>query len=430
MIPISTDAPIYHYPIATVSMIVVNVILFFAFCLEPAKPELVGPDGKIYNELNLARELESFESDQQIDAFLETLRPTFTNTWKGALSLEFGSFLPWQWLTCNFMHEDIVHLIGNMVFLWSFGLVVEGKLGWLSFTAIYICIGTIYGFVLQMLSLSFGWVGIALGASAVIFGLLALCVAWVPANEFTVLWFTGLASTFDISILVFAGLYVLKEFVFWWNAGFRTSSEFLHLLGFFVAFPIGLGLVKYGYVDCEGWDLFSYLSGRTGRDSTIGVKVARERGKKAEKKETKRNVERKILPEPSVPSLQFQSQVEQAIDRGSFDLAVKLQDKLSATNPRLVWKQRDLYRVIEGLLKAKEYEKAAVQIEVYIEKFHEKRFAMQLALLKIWLSQNRAKHALQYMKSMNNALMEPNELEQIRKLSDHARKLIAAGATE
>lgn len=430
MIPISTDAPIYHYPIATVSMIVLNVILFFAVCREDATPELVGPDGAIYDELNLDRELLKYDSDEQIDAFLKTLQPTFTNTWKGALSLEFGSFLPWQWLTCNFMHEDIVHLIGNMVFLWSFGLVVEGKLGWRSFTAIYIGIGTIYGFILQMLSLSFGWTGIALGASAVIFGLLALCVAWVPANEFTVLWLTGWASTFDISISVFAGLYVLKEMFLWWASGFETGSAFLHLLGFFVAFPIGLWLVKSGYVDCEGWDLFSYLSGRTGRDSTIAVKVAKEKSNKEDNKVTRPSVERKLPAETSIQSLDFHSQVEQAIDRGSFDLAIRLQEKLSQNNPSLGWKQKDLYRVIDGLLKAKEYEKAAVQIEGYIERFHQKRFEMQLILIKIWLSQNRAKHALQYMMGMNKALMEPKELEQIKKLSDQANKLISAGATE
>lgn len=80
MIPISTDAPIYHYPIATVSMIVINVALFFAFCLERATPELVGRDGQVYDEAALMNKVETLNSEEQIDSFLETLRPTFTNT--------------------------------------------------------------------------------------------------------------------------------------------------------------------------------------------------------------------------------------------------------------------------------------------------------------------------------------------------------------
>lgn len=33
LVPYSTDAPIYHYPIATIALIVINVIFFFAFCI-------------------------------------------------------------------------------------------------------------------------------------------------------------------------------------------------------------------------------------------------------------------------------------------------------------------------------------------------------------------------------------------------------------
>ncbi len=432
MIPYSTDAPIYHYPISTVCMIVINVILFFAFCLEDATPEFLSPEGIVYEEPSLVNELRNFDSIEEAKAFAETLRPTFTNTWKGAFSLEFNRFFPWQWLTCNFMHDDLAHLVGNMIFLWSFGLVVEGKLGWLSFTAIYLGIGTFYGFVLQMLSLSLGWEGIALGASAAIFGLLALCVAWVPANEFSVLW--GFTATFDISILAFAGFYVLKEVVFWWLGGFGTSSEFLHLLGFFVAFPLGLWLVTSGRVDCEGWDLFSYLNGRTGRDSTIGVKSAESREKKSREKEYQKKtatatLQQKVQMQPSAQSQQFHAQVDQAIDRGEFELAVLLQNKLSASNLQLGWKQNDLYRVIEGLLKAKKYEAAAKQIEVYIELFYEKRFVMQTTLIKIWLNQNRPKQAYRYIEGLNLQLMEPDQVEQIKKLTEKARKLIQAGAT-
>ncbi len=90
------------------------------------------------------------------------------------------------------MHDGWIHLIGNLVFLWAFGIVVEGKVGWLVFSAIYLAVGTIYGFILQMGTVIVGMdEGMALGASAAIFGLLAICVAWAPANEFETVWFFG-----------------------------------------------------------------------------------------------------------------------------------------------------------------------------------------------------------------------------------------------
>ena len=48
---------------------------------------------------------------------------------------------PLQWLTNNFLHAGFFHLAGNMIFLWTFGLVVEGKLGWWAFLLVYLGLG-------------------------------------------------------------------------------------------------------------------------------------------------------------------------------------------------------------------------------------------------------------------------------------------------
>src|SRR5579862_4155845 len=88
-------------------------------------------------------------------------------------ALQFGQGLhPLQWITNNFLHADILHLVGNMFFLWGFGLVVEGKLGWWRFLLLYLTMGAIYGFIIQAVML--GAHGAALGASGVIFGLMAI----------------------------------------------------------------------------------------------------------------------------------------------------------------------------------------------------------------------------------------------------------------
>src|SRR6266566_4216395 len=91
LIPYNTDAPIYHFPFVTVGLIVVNAAVLVA-C---AKAD-----------------------DQVVEGWM----------------LQFGQGLhPLQWISNNFMHAGVMHLIGNMFFLWGFGLVVEGKLGWWRF---------------------------------------------------------------------------------------------------------------------------------------------------------------------------------------------------------------------------------------------------------------------------------------------------------
>ena len=58
-----------------------------------------------------------------------------------ALSLDIGNGLrPYQWITANLVHVEFGHLLWNMLALWVFGLVVEGKLGWSRSLAVYLAI--------------------------------------------------------------------------------------------------------------------------------------------------------------------------------------------------------------------------------------------------------------------------------------------------
>lgn len=431
MIPISTDAPIYHYPIATVSVIVINVLMFFAFCTAPAPTALKirTPDGQVIETEEFERVFEKFENNEQAKQFIESLTEQVENSksWMQTLSVEFGTIKPWQWLTNNFMHADFMHLLGNMIFLWAFGLIVEGKLGPVMFSIIYLSIGVFYGFMLQSCSLVFGWQGIALGASAAIFGLLALCIAWAPANEFTLLWRFG---TMEVNVLLYGMFFVGQEVLFLTVKGFRMSSELLHILGFAVGLPVGLFMVRNGYVDCEGWDLFSYLNGTTGKDSTVGREKVRAREKKAAAKLYEENRKAKLVSTPQEQGEQLLAQVEQAIDRGEFELAIKLQSRIAASNRTVGWKQTDLFKLIQGLLKAKNYPRAVPLMETYIESFEQNRFPMQVSLIKIWLQDQRPRKSLEYMQGLNLAFLSTEQTQQLQQLAAYAKKQIAAGVVE
>jgi membrane associated rhomboid family serine protease len=65
--------------------------------------------------------------------------------------LTYGDGLhPVEWVAYNFLHFGIFHLLGNMFFLWAFGIVVEGKLGWWKFLALYLGIGIVGGAMIQV----------------------------------------------------------------------------------------------------------------------------------------------------------------------------------------------------------------------------------------------------------------------------------------
>lgn len=225
VIPLNTDAPIYHWPWMTLVLIATNVVTFF----------LTG-------------------GGHEADGWL----------------LQFGHGLhPIEWVAYNFLHFGWMHLIGNMVFLWGFGLIVEGKLGWWRFLLLYLAIGTLGGALIQTLMLAradeLAGSGGG-GSSLVIFGLLSLCMIWAPKNELDVFIFIGVrAMTVEISNLMFGLWYIAEQFLWAWWGGFSMGSAVGHLVGAFWGAGIGVAMLKLGWVDCENWDLFALWSGRLGQ---------------------------------------------------------------------------------------------------------------------------------------------------------------------
>jgi membrane associated rhomboid family serine protease len=87
-----------------------------------------------------------------------------------------------------FLHGGIDHLLGNMLFLVALGLLVEGPLGAVLFTALYLVSGTAAG--LAWLAWHGSGPGAVIGASGAIAGLMgAFCVLWGRRRVRFFYWF-------------------------------------------------------------------------------------------------------------------------------------------------------------------------------------------------------------------------------------------------
>jgi rhomboid protease GluP len=84
-----------------------------------------------------------------------------------------GSY--WQLFTAMFVHADIAHLLGNMLFLLIFGLRAEELFSLREYFAIYF----LSGLVGNLLTLLLGPKIVSVGASGAIFGLFGACAIYV-----------------------------------------------------------------------------------------------------------------------------------------------------------------------------------------------------------------------------------------------------------
>jgi rhomboid family protein len=110
-------------------------------------------------------------------------------------------------ITSMFLHANLLHVAGNMLFLWIFGNNVEDRVGEIRFVILYFVSG-IAGSLLQVYITPASTIPM-LGASGAISGILAAYVVYFPRAR--VLTFIVPFFFFTLSAYVFIGYWILLQ---------------------------------------------------------------------------------------------------------------------------------------------------------------------------------------------------------------------------
>jgi membrane associated rhomboid family serine protease len=140
--------------------------------------------------------------------------------------------VPLTILTSMFLHGGLLHVLGNMWFLWVFGDNVEDNLGRWRFVAFYLVTGVV-GAVAQCLMMPGSPVPM-IGASGAVAGILGGYILNFPHARvvtLVLLWFV------DVPAWVFLGLWFVGQFLIGSSSGIAWMA---HVGGFLA----GLGLVR------------------------------------------------------------------------------------------------------------------------------------------------------------------------------------------
>ncbi|MGP0062962.1 MAG: rhomboid family intramembrane serine protease [Isosphaeraceae bacterium] len=393
IIPWGTDAPIYHRPFATIALIVLNVL---AFVLFPARAH---------------------------------------EDW----TLVLGEGIhPLQWLTNIFLHAGIFHLAGNMIFLWTFGFVIEGKIGWWRFAMIYLTLGVVESAVIQLLVHS-EQPFVMLGSSTVIFGLLAICLVWAPRNEVTcIVWLRFTPMEFDLSILWFAVVYIAIDVMTSGMSGVIMASLTDHsngviltialaqTFGALLGLILGAVLLKLKLVDCENWDLFAVLEGRAGKSKRQARKemrprrpVAVEYAPPAPNKVKRGGKARSAVSSVEDPSSASLRAMRQHLEFGEVEAALAVYRKSTRSVSRWQPPERDWRDLIEALLGQDLWEDAAQVMRDYVRNQPEASPRVRLKLAQVLIQKlGRPLQGLRLLGQFPEGSL-PESLETIRRQLAH-----------
>lgn len=390
VIPYGTDTPIYHWPFATAAIIATNIVTYI---LQVTVLPTGGEGG--------------------------------TPDWEG-YSLSYGDGLhPHQWLTSLIMHADPMHLIGNMLFLWAFGIIVEGKVGPFWFTVLYFAIGITQCMLEQILALGSSGPG-SLGASAAIYGLLVLAMFWAPAdnNLCLVLVLLYVIPHVPVPIAIFAAFYLLFDFGLALFSGFELSTPFLHILGAAVGVVPAVFMLRHNLVRCDNEDLLSRLREVLGLKQPIPPVSKKEQARLVSEQAelADENARKRELTEKSIA---------RHMSVGNIPAAVHVFNDFRKHGGNLQWSETQLRTLIRHFNQAKNHEQTLVCIDEYVQRFQEQAAYCRLLAAKIWLvDRGYPRRAMKLLMAIPPETLDPNLRTKREQLVKAAQADIDAGILE
>jgi membrane associated rhomboid family serine protease len=187
MVPIRDENESYTVPYVTYALIALNVLVF------------------LYETTLGERALERFFYHYAVvpKALMPALGAVLGGNFAAA-----GGLLPL--LTAMFLHGGILHIAGNMLYLWIFGDNVEERMGHVGFLLFYLFCGVIASLVQSFFNA--GSAIPSLGASGAIAGVLGAYIVKFPNAQVRAIFPIGfIPFPFRISAVWFLGFWFLQQ---------------------------------------------------------------------------------------------------------------------------------------------------------------------------------------------------------------------------
>ena len=204
MIPYKDDNPTRTFPFVTIGLIAVNIAVFIWELMQPVGQQIPLMYGAVPHNLL------TFEKTQPISP---------------ALSI----------FTSMFLHAGLLHVAGNMLYLWIFGNNIEDSLGHFRFLLFYLFSGIVAAFG-HALTDSQSMIPMV-GASGAISGILGAYILLFPqARVHTLIFFGFFFQVVRIPAVVVIGFWIVVQLI----SGFAAKGAlqqggvawFAHIGGF------------------------------------------------------------------------------------------------------------------------------------------------------------------------------------------------------
>ncbi|MCO6435787.1 MAG: rhomboid family intramembrane serine protease [Phycisphaerae bacterium] len=287
--------------------------------------------------------------------------------------LEFHSAAPalHEFFTYQFMHADVWHVGGNMLFLWVFGNAVNGKMGDLPYLCFYLSGGVFSAWGYAVSKPEFFTL---IGASGSIAAVTTAYLALFPRSRVTcVLWFLVI-YVFELPAMVLIGL----KIIVWDNivapgiGGANQVAHGAHLAGYFFGLAAVIFLLLVRALPRDQFDIVALWKRWNQRRALAAVMANPQSVERAQYGALGRvipeNAKRRAEEDQHLDRISAAREaVAAALLRRDQEGVVRAHEALLGLDARQCLSERDQLAVARVLYEQRRFQEAAAAFERFLE---------------------------------------------------------------
>ena len=251
-----------------------------------------------------------------------------------------------QFVTHAFLHANLSHLIGNMLFLYIFGNNINDRLGNVGYLAFYLAAAFFAGLGHVYMEQS-----PAIGASGAIAAVTGMYLILLARSHITMLYWFFFIGTFEIWALIFILIRFFMDLYYSLSGDALQIAYSAHVAGYLFGFGIGLILLFIGLIRRSRHDLLSFF--QPARRVSDPPKTAF----KAKFTDAQRQV------------LSLRQQIVDTLAARQMDRSVQLYNQLRQADPSQVLPTQAQLDLANQFMAQSDYSQAAEAYELFLKTY-------------------------------------------------------------
>jgi len=330
--------------------------------------------------------------------------------WIGPLMLVPGYWRIWQFLTYAFLHQGLLHILGNMYFLYLFGNNVNDKLGNLGYTVFYLA-GAIFS-GLGHAMFNWGSTTPTLGASGAVAAVTGAYLVLFPQTLITVLYWFIFIGTIEVPALYFIALkmIVIDNIL----VRYHFVAYDAHLSGYAFGIVAVLIMLAIGLIQGSNWDLWAMIrrwNRRRQYRDVVSAGYDPFSGAPPAKPVEARQIDNE---EPTHEVLQLRKAISNRIYERNLPDAAELYLQLMMIDPNQVLPRQNLLDIANQLAGDRRSAEAAAAYEQFLKHYgpyeHAEQVRLMLGILYVRYL-NEPQKAKPHLQAAAENLSDPGQLK-------------------